>query len=735
LPDRVAHLIPPDGLWSHQAAAIDAVREFQDVVIATPTASGKSLCYQIPIAEAVTATRPATALVLFPTKALAHDQVRGFATTGLPEMLAATYDGDAAPEERTWARSGARVVLSNPEMIHYGLLPNHRRWATFLGRLSHIVIDEMHVARGVFGSHLGHVLRRLLRLAHHYGADPTFVFTSATIGEPALLASSLCGRPVQAILDSGAPLPARQVVLWNPNPDPTAPLQRSVMGEAAAVAAALVAEGRRTLVFCESRRATEQLALRLRQLVPDGDRRVRAYRSGLLAEERREIESALADGTLHCVTTTSALELGVDIAGLDATVLCGVPGTVASLWQRVGRSGRRDRAALSVVIAGDDQLDQWTLRHPRAALSRPVERAVVNVSNPYVLHPHLGCAAHERALSPVDERYWPELLDDGVRDLVRDDQLRILQRRGQPAAVWAPTSWPSSAISLRAAAGAPYDFVTDSGEVVGTLDAARLDQQAHPRAIYLHQGVAWEVEALDTVRRQVLVRPSDGTLLTRARSTSALTIVETHDDVAITGARQHLGVVEVEHRVTGFEVIRSADRKVIERVPLELEPRRFRTTSLWWHFSAATMIDVIDPAGALHALEHAAIGMLPLFAICDRWDVGGLSTTAEHTTGEPTVFIHDAVPGGCGIAALAFEQAGALLAATRQLVADCSCERGCPGCVQSPKCGNGNEPLDKAGASLMLDRLVSDPPAMDRVPPGNLVSDPPAVLAVTPPAP
>jgi len=709
LPERIACMIPTGGLWSHQAHAIDAVRAGRSVVVATGTASGKSLCYQIPIAESVTRpVRPGTALVLFPTKALAHDQLRGFGSFGLPQLIAAPYDGDATPEMRKWARTTGRVILTNPEMLHHGILPNHRKWSTFLGRLTHIVVDEAHSLRGVFGSHTAHVLRRTVRLAQHYGADPVFVFTSATVGAPEELASELSNRKVEAITDDGSPSGERVVALWQPNPDPSDPTSpfRSTIGEAGRIAASLVDDGLATLVFCESRRATETLAGTLRDRITGGHDRVRAYRSGYLPTERRQIEAELSSGTVDCVVATSALELGIDIGGLDATVLCGIPGTVASLWQRVGRSGRRGGPSLAVVVAGDDQLDQWILAHPAEALARAPERAVVNVANPMVVDAHVACAAHERPLSHRDEEHWPDLLDDAVLRGVRSEDLRLLRRGPDLVAVYDGGRWPSSLVGLRAAGGEPFRIVDRSGTLIGTVDAARVCQQSHPGAVYLHQGRPWLVTQLDLVDRRVVVESNDGETTTQARTRASTVVLEEHDVTRVGRAGLSLGLVEVTRQVVGYQIRRVADRTVIGEEPLDLPPTTTITTSVWYTFDQGLIrssgLEERQLPGALHAVEHAAIGMLPLFTICDRWDVGGLSTASAEDTGLPTVFVHDAVSGGAGIAPLAFHASPRHLAATLDLIRACRCATGCPACIQSPKCGNGNEPLDKAGAILLL---------------------------------
>ncbi len=714
-PDEIAGLIPPGGLWTHQVSAIDLLRQGRSTVIATPTASGKSLAYQLPIAEAVSqSVRPGTGLLVFPTKALAQDQLRALTELRVPRLTAATYDGDCTPEERAWVRQQANVILTNPEMLHYGLLPNHRRWAIFLSRLRYVVIDELHVLRGVFGSHTGHVLRRLARLCHHYGGDPTFVFCSATIGEPGRLASDLLGVPVTEVLDDGSPSSARHIALWDPTaparvaPDAKGVTTPSSSKAAASIAASLVEEGLRTLVFCRSRRGTELVAQSLRRRIPGGDQRVRAYRSGYLPAERREIEAELAAGTLDAVVATNALELGIDIGGLDAVVLCGYPGTVASMWQQIGRAGRRESSSIAVVVAGDDQLDRWVMDHPAETLRRPPERAVTNPRNPLVADAHLACAANELPLSSArDDRYWGELLDDAVRRAVVGDWMSLRRRRGgEVAAVFSGRGWPTSEVSLRSSSRGEVRIVSDDDDLIGTIDEARLYEQAHLGAIYLHQARPWEVIELDPAQRRVIVTAADGETYTQTRSTTSIRLLATEATRDVGRAELHLGSVEVTHRVTGYQVKRVSDHHTLDRVELDLPPTDLVTRAFWYTFGddliARADIAPADLGGSLHALEHAGIGMLPLFAICDRWDVGGISTEFLSDTAQPTVVIYDAYAGGAGIAELGWETADRHLAATLGIIERCECDSGCPSCVQSPKCGNWNEPLDKAGAARLL---------------------------------
>lgn len=785
LPPVVRDAIGVDAFWSHQAEAIDLVRDGHSIAIATGTASGKSLCYQAPIAEAIVeGLRPATALLIFPTKALAQDQLRALAAMDVPKLVAATYDGDCPAETRTWVRQHANVVLTNPEMLHHGILPNHARWATYLMRLRYVVVDELHTLRGIFGTNVAHLLRRLRRLCAHYGSDPTFVFSSATIGAPGRLASELCGRDVQAVTDDGSPRGERLFVLWNPSisgdeGDPLAGLagdgrsddgldddelddldvdeitvdailgarpagaafdadvdvdddddglgraagitpsrrRASANRETAALVSGLVRDGRRTIAFCRSRKGTEIVAADVaRRLPPSLADLVRPYRAGYLTAERREIEHDLFTGRLRAVVATTALELGIDIGGLDACVLDGFPGTIASMWQQAGRAGREAQQSLAILVAGDDQLDQWYMGHPHEVFNRPPEPAVINAANTHVLFPHLACAAYELPLSHADERWWPELLDDGVRDLVLDDRLRLRPRgRGtlrEPIAVWAGRGWPSHGVGLRSGSSDEVRIALADGTLIGTADSGRACRLVHPGAVYLHRGRTYRVTELDLDDGAAIVEPFAGGEYTQPRSETEITILRTDASCRVGASELSLGTVRARSRVVGYRRINSSTGELLSTEELHLPASELETRGFWYTVTPEVLVAAgVAPAdwpGTLHAVEHAAIGIMPLFTICDRWDVGGVSTVLQAETGLPTIVIHDAYPGGAGIAELGYAAASRHLGATLDVIERCPCDTGCPSCVQSPKCGNGNEPLDKAGAIALL-RAIREP--------------------------
>ena len=705
LPKELLEHLPHSQFWSHQAEAINLARSGESLVVATGTASGKSLCYQVPIAESVLSG--GTALMIYPTKALARDQLLSLTSWEVPGLTAAAYDGDCSPEERSWVRTHANVLLTNPEMVHQAILANHRRWAKFLQELRFVVVDELHTLRGVFGTHVAHILRRLRRLVRFYGgAEPTVIFSSATIGEPAKLASGICGHEVAVVQSDASPSGMRSIALWNPA-EASDGDRWSINAEAALLASRLISAGLRTLVFCGSRRGTEVVASALRDSLPESlAEHVRSYRAGYLAHERRQIEAELLSGELLGVVATNALELGVNIGGLDAVVMCGYPGTIASFRQQLGRSGREQLGSVAVLVAAENSLDQWMMRHPEELFNRVSEPAVINLDNPYVFVPHLGCAAFELPLTRNDSEYWPTQLDEGIRQLVLEDRAIITSQGDEQTVLWSGRGTPAPTIGLRSASRGEFRIMTRGGQMIGTVDESRAYEVLHEGAVYLHQGAAWTVIELNLASLSALVVPADGDLYTQARSSISIRLLGVDDQRPVGASTLHIGSVEVTSQVTGFQTKRVSTHEVVSRDSLELPPVHLETRAVWYTFAddvvQSARIDPTELPGALHASEHAAIGILPLFTICDRWDVGGVSTEWLPETDAPTVVIHDAYPGGAGIAELAFGVADSHLAATLEVLQRCPCLDGCPSCVQSPKCGNGNEPLDKAAARRLL---------------------------------
>jgi DEAD/DEAH box helicase domain-containing protein len=718
LPGEVAERISARGidrLYTHQADAIDKLRSGTSVVISTGTASGKSLCYQVPIVESVVTDRRDTALLIFPTKALAHDQLRALRSWLVPGLRAVTFDGDTDTDDRTWARKNANVVLTNPDMLHVGILPSHQRWATFMMRLRYVVVDELHTQRGIFGSHVAHVLRRLRRICEHYGANPTFCFASATIGNPGALASELCGLPVAQIDDDGSPRSERVLACWQrPLLDEHSGARTSANAETAELLARFVRAEHPTLAFTRSRRGAELVAqyarARLEAVEPGLGARVAAYRAGYLASERRALELELTSGRLLGVAATNALELGIDFGGLDAVVLNGFPGTLASMWQQVGRAGRTDRRAAAVLIAGDDQLDQWYVAHPTELTGRAPERAVVNPQNPFVLRAQVACAANELPLSPDDARWFGDGLDEAVRELVQAD---LLTPRGGHM-YWSGPRSPASGVGLRSGSSVEYRLIDAEEErTIGTVDDARVFAVAHPGAVYLHQGQQYRVDHLDLRDHVAVLEPYDDDEYTMPRTQTDIAIVADEQCAVVGEAVVHLGAVEVSSNVIAYQRKALSTNRVIEVCDLDLPERALVTRACWYTVPAEAMERAgIAPGrllGTVHAAEHGLIGMLPLFTICDRWDVGGVSMAQHPQTGEPTIFVYDGYPGGAGIAELAFDAAQRHVRATLDLVAACGCDDGCPSCVQSPKCGNWNEYLDKAGAITLLGLMARAP--------------------------
>ncbi|AEV72754.1 helicase/secretion neighborhood putative DEAH-box helicase [Mycolicibacterium rhodesiae NBB3] len=711
-------------LWSHQLAAADLAHSGRHVVLSTGTASGKSLAYQLPILTALRADARARVLYLSPTKALGHDQLRAAvalteSVPALRDVAPSSYDGDSSTDVRRFARERSRWIFSNPDMIHLSLLRNHARWAVFLRNLRYIVVDECHYYRGVFGSNVAMVLRRLLRLSNRYSAGgsdhsgPTVIFASATTASPAITASELIGQTVAEVTEDGSPQGARTIALWEPAllddlvGENGAPVRRSAGADAARVMGNLIAEGARTLTFVRSRRGAELTALgaraRLEELAPDLAGRVASYRAGYLAEDRRALERALAEGELRGLATTNALELGVDIAGLDAVVLAGFPGTVTSFWQQAGRAGRRGQSALIVLIARDDPLDTYLVHHPAALLDKPIERVVIDPSNPYVLGPQLLCAATELPLSEAEVRMWnaeavaASLVDDG-----------LLRRR--PTGYFAtPGVDPHPAVDIRGSSGGQIAILeAGTGRLLGSTGAGQAPASVHPGAVYLHQGESYIVDSLDF---------EDGVAFVHAEDPGYTTFARELTDIVVTGEGERktygpvtvgLVPVSVTNTVIGY-LRRELTGEVIDFVELEMPTRTLETIAVMCTIEPEVLehngIEPLRVPGSLHAAEHAAIGLLPLVASCDRGDIGGVSTAIGPVEGLPTIFVYDGYPGGAGFADRGFRKISTWWSATAAAIEACECPSGCPSCVQSPKCGNGNDPLDKEGAIAVL-RLV-----------------------------
>ena len=705
--------------WAHQAVAADLARSGQNVIISTPAASGKSLGYLLPALTAV--LEGATALYIAPTRALAADQLRAVRALGIDGVRAAVLDGDTPAAERDWARAHAAYLLTTPDMLHHMLLPRHARWNGFFRRLQYVIVDECHGYRGVFGSHVAHVLRRLRRVAAHHGgaarpAGPVFLLASATISEPAACALLLTGQRAEEVTESAAPRGPLTFGLWEPpltaaRGEAGAPIRRTATAEAAGLLADLVAQNVPSLAFSRSRRGAEAVAMGARRALaeagtPGLGERVAAYRSGYLPEDRRGLEQALRTGAITGLAATTALELGVDISGLDAVLIAGWPGTRAALWQQAGRAGRDGRGAVAVLIARDDPLDTYLVHHPEALLRRPVEATVLDPGNPYVLAPHLCAAAAELPLTEADlALFGPESVAV-TEALIRRGMLR---RRG-PVICWTRRG-RAARTGLRGTGGRPVKIVeAPTGRLVGTVDEPSAHVLVHTGAVYPHQGEMYLVARLDLADSVALVEAADPGYATSAREVTAIEVAAELRRSAWGGAAVHFGDVQVTRQVTSFVRRGLETGRPLGEVPLDLPPRTLRTRAVWWTIPDSQRSVLaglgVDLPGAAHAAEHASIGLLPLFAACDRWDIGGVSADVHPATGQLTVFVYDGHDGGAGFAERGYQAAAEWLRATAEAIRSCECQAGCPSCIQSPKCGNGNEPLSKNGAVLLLECLL-----------------------------
>ncbi len=742
--------------YLHQVQAASAAHESpgnRHVIVATGTASGKSLAYQLPAVDAIYRgefeaqasgfdSGRATALYLSPTKALAADQLASLHSLGVPGLVAEVYDGDTPAADRRFIRERANLILTNPDMLHHAILPHHARWAGFLRKLKYVIIDEAHTYRGVFGAHVALLLRRLRRICRYYGATPVFVGASATSAEPAASFGRLIGsRPeaVTAVTESTAPRGATHVLLWEPEfTDPGAvvdklsahangvsaaskarsagsgengaPVRKSVITQSAEILADLVVNRTRTIAFIKSRRGAEAIAQMaghyLDEVEPGLAGRVAAYRAGYLPEERRALEEGLRRGQILGVASTNALELGIDIAGLDAVLVGGWPGTRASFYQQIGRAGRAGQDSFAVLIASEDPLDTYLVHHPEDIFDTGVEKTVFDPENPYVLSPQLCAAAAELPLRREELMVFGRSTEFLLERLVAEGYLR------QRSTGWFWTHPESAAdlVNLRGG-GAPLQIIeVETGTVIGTMDDGHAHSQGHPGAIYTHQGLTYVVEELDEHNRVVAVCQVNPDYYTQSRDITEVTVLGSEETVQQGQVSLNYGQVRVRSQVVGYQRKSLIGQQVLGDEPLDLAPQELQTRAIWWAIPAtllhASGIHERDIPGALHAAEHAAIGLLPLVATCDRWDIGGLSTAFHVDTEQPTIFVYDGHPGGAGFAERGFEQAAHWVRATLDAVLACECERGCPSCVQSPKCGNRNEPLHKAGAARLLATLL-----------------------------
>ena len=692
-------------LYTHQRVVWNAAAQREHVVVTTGTASGKSLAFNLPVLDAIAREPKHRALYLYPTKALAQDQARALAELKSPNVRAAIYDGDTPTDRRWQIRKWANVILTNPDMLHLGVLPHHDRWADVLHNLRYIVVDEAHVYRGVFGSHVGNVVRRLRRLAGVYGAEPQLVLATATIANPGELVRDLTGVGATVVDEDAAPRAERTVVLWNPELiDAELGLRASALGDASRVMAALVSRGLRTICFAKSRKSAELIHKFTRDRVDkDVAERLAPYRAGYTPAQRRTIERRLVEGDLLGVAATDALELGIDIGLLDCAISVGFPGTVASLRQQWGRAGRRGHG-LAILIASQDALDQYFMREPAALLGRSVEAAILDHANPRVLDGHVRAAAFE---APID---------DGDRDVLGDEALEraaVLPdlKRTRSGYVWAGRDYPAAQTNLRSASADSFDVVeAQTGTVLGIVERERAYSTVHEGAVYLHLGESYLVRELDLRARAAVVTPYTGDYYTQAKKETATAIEEPLRTDQRCGLELTFGRISVTEQVIAYQKKSIRDQATLETVPLDLPETSFETEAIWYlptDEQLAGLEKMPKLLSALHAAEHSMIALLPLWAMCDRWDIGGLSTNIHAQTGRPTVFVYDGHPGGVGITERGFAAFEGWVADTARMLEGCPCADGCPSCVQSPKCGNLNEMLDKDAALTLLRRMAA----------------------------
>jgi DEAD/DEAH box helicase domain-containing protein len=708
LPPALAEALPRLGinrLYSHQAEALAHIRAGKNLLVATPTASGKTLIYNLPVMESLLKDASGHALYLFPLKALEQDQLKALnelnAALPSPFLRAAIFDGDTPPSARAALKARPpHVLISNPDMLHLGLLPYHNSWSGFFSRLRFVVIDEVHTYRGIMGSHMAQVLKRLRRVCAHYGSRPQFILSSATIAEPAAFVRHLTGLEVETIAESGAPQPGRHFLFLNP---PT-----GAPSVAAQLFARAVREGLNTICFTQSRKLTELIHVWSLRLVPEMKRYISSYRAGFLPEERREIERAMAAGQMRGVISTSALEMGIDIGGLDVCLLVGYPGTMVTTRQRAGRVGRQGRDSLIVLVAQADALDQYFIKFPDEFFGRPLETAVVDPDNPFVVKAHLPCAAQELPLSRKGETHFDLKAHEAVITALEGERRLLNSAAGD--AWFARDHFPQKEVNIRGVGESFAIFQTGKKRPLGSVDGHRALRECHPGAVYLHKAQTWGVEKLDLERRNVWVNPVEPNYFTRIQTdkeTEILEVLETRQVAAFTAFSGRLKVTE---HILAYEKRRLPGQELLGTVSLELPPQVFETVGMWLEIPDAVKNAVYANGGhfmgGLHALEHVLIGMFPLFALADRYDIGGISHPAHPQVGRAGIFIYDGYPGGVGLSTRAFEILEDLLARSREVTYACPCEDGCPSCIHSPKCGSGNKPLDKEAAVRIAAMLL-----------------------------
>ncbi len=702
-------------LYSHQAEAVNAVREGKNVTVITSTASGKTLCYNLPVIDAILTDPKSTALYIFPTKALAHDQMSKIDEFGLfPRVRHATFDGDTSSVDRPYIKKMAQIVLTNPDMLHMGIFPGHGSWSKFLGQLKFVVIDEMHMYRGVFGAHMAQIIRRLRRICAIYGSRPQFLCCSATIANPKELTESLTGIPDPVVVNNnGAPCGKKTMVFWNPpTADASSGNRRSANGEATSLLVGLTIFGARNITFTRARRTAEIVLKYARTLLgetsPHLISRIASYRSGYTVKERRQIEERLFSGKLLGITATNALELGVDISGIDAVVLTGYPGTIAATWQQAGRAGRSGQESLAILVAQDNPLDQFLMRYPEFFFDQSHEMSIIDPNNKKIISSHLLCAAYEAPLKKEDMELFGEVSSRMARQLRNEGKLVL---RGDRL-FYGEHGYPASGVNIRSASNSIYRImdISEKDFMLGTMESQTAFKLLHPGAIYLHNGESYEVKQLNIDSLEATVQPVDANFYTEASEQAEISILSCLHSVQNNNLVCSFGEVEVSSHVVSFQKKRYYSGEVIETQLLSLPPNIFETEAFWLEIPQQLQDQLANAgavlAGSIHAVEHTIINMLPLLATCDRNDLGGLSQIYHPDTHLPTIFIYDAYPGGVGIAETIFARMEGMLTAALALITGCKCAEGCPACIQSSSCGFGNQPLDKRGGMLLLQWLL-----------------------------
>jgi DEAD/DEAH box helicase domain-containing protein len=696
-------------LYSHQAEAINRIRQGRNVAIVTPTASGKTLAFNIPVFEALSKDKNATALYLYPTKALTNDQLKVLREMEQETQIKAcsdVYDGDTPQYQRASIRENSKIILSNPYGLHQ-YLPWHYKWRSFLANLKFIIIDEAHVYRGVFGSNVAMLIRRLLRICSHYHANPQIILSSATIANPEEHAKKLTGKDFEVISSDGAPKGKKLFAFWNPPfIDTTKTNRRSTHQETKDLLTLNITHNLQTLCFTASRQMAELITRwtreELKQRSPRLVNAVTAYRAGYLPVERREIENRLKTKSLIGVVSTNALELGIDIGSLDSVIISGYPGTVISTWQQAGRAGRGKTDSLVTLVAFQNPLDQYFMKHPEDFFGRPHEQAIIDLHNQYISLGHIMCASSELPLTEKDREFFPALFQESVQALERQN----LVRKTFQGWVYSGTARPVAIINLDSISDKTVT-VTCNGSILETLALTKAYEEVHAGAVLLHQGETYLTEELDLNNLTAKVRREDVSYYTEAKKTVDVAIKNKlkEKQIGVTVGLGELLTTETYHEY----VVKTYD-EIVDRKPLYLPPLSFATVGMWFIIPPEIRQKIEDSGldfdGGIHAVEHAMIAMSPMFAMCDRWDIGGLSTPLHPDTGCPTIFIYDGFEGGIGISETLYAKVTELWGKTLELVKNCECQDGCPSCIYSPKCGNENEPLDKKAAVIILQKLL-----------------------------